>query len=123
MARLFAQALKEAMTRAELTQAEVSERTAGLVKQNTLSEWVSGVKLPLKPAAVFAVERALALPPGALSGYLGYLPNEVYRVSIETAIAVDDRIDQRLRESLLDALARFRPPEGKRGDGRERPPK
>jgi transcriptional regulator with XRE-family HTH domain len=115
--RLFARALTEAVRRAGLSQVEVSERTGGTVSQSTLSEWMSATKPPGTPQAVFAVERALALPPGALSGYLGYLPNELFPVSVETAIAVDSGMDQRLRDTLLDALSRFRPAEGEGDQG------
>lgn len=105
---LFAKALQEAVTKSGLSQEQVCERTDGLVNQPKLSSWMSGKYAPKSPAAVFALERALGWPPGALSGYLGYLPNEVYRVSIEAAIAVDDRIDQATRETLMDALDRYR---------------
>jgi transcriptional regulator with XRE-family HTH domain len=101
--RLFARALTEAVRRAGLSQVEVSERTGGAVSQSTISEWMSATKPPGAPQAVFAVERALTLPPGALSGYLGYLPKELFRVSVETAIAVDRAGRQFLCQS-------FRPP-------------
>jgi len=89
-----------------------------VVAQNTISQWLNGAP-PGRPAQVFAVERALDLPPGALSGYLGYLPADLYRISIETAIAVDDTIDDTVRKGLLDMLTNLR------GRGREgsNPPK
>lgn len=111
----FARALAEARRRAGLSQSEIENRTGGLVGQNTVSLWEDG-RRPQKPAQVFAVERALGLPPGSLSAYLGYLPTELYRVGIEAAIALDDTLDERARQSLLDMLNRFRPAPGDSGD-------
>jgi transcriptional regulator with XRE-family HTH domain len=117
---VFARALAAARQRAGLTQAQVSERTGRVVAQPTISEWEAGSP-PGDPADVFAVERALGMPAGALSGYLGYLPREVFGVSIETAIAVDDRFDENVRKSLLAILGNFSPDGGNVSDGHEGP--
>lgn len=45
--------------------------------QANVSEWLSGARTP-SPRQVFAMERALAVPPGALSQLEGYLPVEAH---------------------------------------------
>lgn len=120
----FSRALRDAMDRAGLNQTGLSrlvkQRTGYVVAQNTISKWRGGKTPPERPAAVFAVEKALGLPPGALSGYLGYLPIELYRVSIETALAVDDTLDEGLRRSVRNLLSDLRRSEGEAGNPPER---
>jgi transcriptional regulator with XRE-family HTH domain len=64
----FQQALERALT--GLSQVQVA-RDAG-VAASTVSTWLGGGGA--RPEQVFAVERALNLPPGHLSRHLGYVP-------------------------------------------------
>jgi transcriptional regulator with XRE-family HTH domain len=50
--------------------------------QRTVRSWARGERVP-PPATVFALERHLNLPPGALSTHLGYLPASMGDVSRE----------------------------------------
>lgn len=112
--KAFASALDDAIRRSGLSTPRVAERASATgvnVAQSTIATWLGG-KRPGRPEQVFAVEQALDLPPGSLSAYLGYLPTQLYRVGIEAAIALDDSLDERDRQSLLDMVRRFRPPAG-----------
>jgi hypothetical protein len=115
---LFARALDDAIKRSGLSGPKLAEKataTGVSVAQSTIATWLGG-KRPGRPAQVFAVEKALDLPPGSLSAYLGYLPAELFRVGIETAIALDSSIDERGRQSLLDMVKRYRPTDSDIGD-------
>lgn len=110
--KAFARALDDAIKRSGLSTPKIAERASATgvnVAQSTIATWLGG-KRPGRPDQVFAVETALALPPGSLSAYLGYLPTQLYRVGIEAAIALDETLDERDRQSLLDMVTRFRPP-------------
>lgn len=110
----FARALDDAIQRSGLSGPRIAEKATATgvnVAQSTIATWLGG-KRPGRPAQVFAVEKALDLPPGSLSAYLGYLPTGLYRVGIEAAIAMDDTLDERARQSLLDMVKRHRPPTG-----------
>jgi transcriptional regulator with XRE-family HTH domain len=112
--RQFAGALDDAIKRSGLSGPRIAEKATATgvnVAQSTIATWLGG-KRPGRPEQVFAVEKALDLPPGSLSAYLGYLPTELYRVGIEAAIALDDTLDERARQSLLDMIKRHRPAGG-----------
>jgi len=98
---------KEALTRAmgNLPQVEVA-RKAG-VAPSTLSTWLSGGGA--KPDQVFAVERALDLPPGNLSRHLGYVPvSEQPVASVEAAIEADPVLKDHQRDALVFLYNFFR---------------
>ena len=123
--QVFARALDDAIRRSGLsgpTIAEKASATGVSVAQSTIATWLGG-KRPGRPEQVFAVEKALDLPPGSLSAYLGYLPTELLRVSIEAAVALDSSLDERARQALLDMVRRYRPPGGDVGDSGQRPAK
>lgn len=96
----FGRALTRALTEADMTQKELSERLGGLVGQSTISEWKNGVSEPAHPMVTFAVERALGTRPGELSGYLDYVPPSAAG-SLEAAILGAREIDDHWREVLL----------------------
>lgn len=82
--------------------------------QAHLSDWKSGRRTP-NPSQVFALERALGAPPGALSRLLGYLPADaVASVTVEDAIAADPTLTARHRDALL-AMYRALSDPGKEG--------
>lgn len=111
----FVRGLEQAMKRAGLKTPGLSRKTGGVVAQNTISTWLKGSP-PGRPAQVFAVERALGVPPGALSAFLGYLPVELYRISIETAVAADGSLDDAVKAGFMAMLSDVRGRERERGD-------
>jgi transcriptional regulator with XRE-family HTH domain len=65
----FAEALHD-----RLAGVDVAAMAADLgATERTVRSWARGERVP-PPATVFALERHLGLPPGALSTHLGYLP-------------------------------------------------
>lgn len=68
----FGEALARAMTVRGMTHRELGEELGG-VTQSAISAWKAGAAEPA-PRTVFAIEQALALPPGHLARHLGYLP-------------------------------------------------
>lgn len=79
-------AIRERLTELGQTQAFLGVAVAedeGLdvpFSQSAVSDWVNGTdRLP--PARLFAIERALGLPPGRLSRHLGYVPADVQPVT------------------------------------------
>lgn len=94
----FQQALERAL--AGTSQAEVA-RVAD-VAASTISTWLSRPGAA-KPQQVFAVERALDLPPGHLSRHLGYVPVSVDRppVDVIEAIEADGALDDPDRDALI----------------------
>jgi len=98
---------QEALTRAmgNLSQVEVA-RKAGIAP-STLSTWLSGGGA--KPDQVFAVERALNLPPGDLSRHLGYIPvSEQPLASVEAAVEADEVISAPQKDALVFLYTHFR---------------
>lgn len=79
------------MSRAELA------RRIGISPQ-ALQQWFDGSTDPA-PVNVFATERALGLPGGALSHVFGYVP--VGATSVESAVAADRRLSREGRETVL----------------------
>jgi hypothetical protein len=94
--------------------AELATETGVHVAQSTIATWLKPQR-PGRPAQVFAVERALGLPPGALSGYLGYLPADLFRISVETALALDGTLVESQRSGVRKLLADLRAGESERG--------
>ncbi len=69
--REFGEALARAMSVRGMTHRRLGEELG--VTQSAISAWKSGAAEP-SPRTVFAIERALELPPGHLSRTLGYVP-------------------------------------------------
>lgn len=69
---------------------EVAKRMGGeTMSQSSVSNWLAGRQIP-GPDVVFAMEKLLAVPPGALSRHLGYLPLAAVEVrTVAEAIAAD----------------------------------
>jgi hypothetical protein len=72
--------------------------------QTTVLKWLSHPERQ-PPARMFAIERALALPPGYLTRDLGYLPAGVVAAppTVEQAIAHDATLTAYTRTLLLAA--------------------
>lgn len=73
--------------------------------QSIIARYEAGELSPVDPDIVFALERALRVPPGTLSRHLGYLPSDVR----ETPFTVVDAIqhDAVLLPSNKRALIRM----------------
>jgi transcriptional regulator with XRE-family HTH domain len=96
----FGRALTQILADARVTQKELSERLGGLVGQSTISEWKNGQSEPASPAMTFAVEEALGVRPGELSGFLGYVPVSAAG-TLESALLGSSEIDENFRTVLL----------------------
>lgn len=69
--------------------------------QNTVAGWESG-RSALKPKKVFAIEKALGVPPGSISRLAGYLPSAAKPSrTVAEAIAADHDLSPDQREDLL----------------------
>lgn len=86
----FGSALTKAMRLQRLTQSELGEML-GDIGQSSISAWTTGNALPPDVETVFALERALRLPPGHLSKHLGFLPAKL--AMVPNAVRADDRLD------------------------------
>lgn len=92
--RAFADALR--LHLGEVTQAELARRIG--VAQQAIGQWLACSTDPV-PANVFAAEKALGLPPGALSHVFGYLPVGAW--SVEAAIGADPMLDAAGKATVL----------------------
>lgn len=92
----FQQALERALI--GTTQVDTA-REAGIAA-STISTWLSGGGA--NPQQVFAVERALDLPPGHLSRHLGYVPVSDGRPPLDVIEAIE--ADEALNGSDQGAL-------------------
>lgn len=82
--------------------------------QAHIADWLRGRRTP-NPYQVFALERALGVPPGSLSRLLGYLPADaVASVGVEDAITADPTLSSQHRDAVL-ALYRALSDPGKEG--------
>jgi transcriptional regulator with XRE-family HTH domain len=73
------------------------------ISQGSVSAWLAGKQTP-GTDAVFAMERLLAVPPGALSRHMGYLPLSAVEVqTVAEAIAVDPDLTAESRIVLTAA--------------------
>lgn len=72
-------------------------------QQSSMSSWENGKQLP-EPIIVFALEKALTLPPGFLSQHLGYLPLDQDEAPTNVLDAI--RKDPGLAEDGKEALIR-----------------
>lgn len=102
----FGVALTEAIDRSGVPQEELGRRLDYPRGQGSISEYKAGRKEP-PPHLVFALERALDVPPGYLSIHLGYLPPEAMENSVVSAILTDTEINPGLREVLLTVVRNF----------------
>lgn len=104
--RAFGQALRRALARRQMSQAELG-RLIGK-SSNSINEYCTGRK---EPAAlvVFDMERTLGCQPGELSIELGYLPPEG-AVSIEAAVRATPGLSDRERAAVLGFLREFLKP-------------
>lgn len=99
----FAAELEQAMERAGIKQSQLG--TKARVSQGMLSAWLLGKVSSPDPHKVFAVEKALDLPPGHLSRHLGFIP--VPEKSQEEPLSFRDWLAQHgqdLRDDEQDAL-------------------
>lgn len=92
--RAFADALR--LHLGDVTQAELARRVG--IKQQAIQQWLSCTTDPA-PVNVFAAEKALGLPPGALSHVFGYLPVGAW--STEAAIGADPMLDAAGKATVL----------------------
>ncbi len=90
---------------ASVAEAEGRERP---YTQSNVTDWLARHR-GLRPSLVFAMERALELPAGALSYLLGYLPlAAVPTFTVAEALARDTRLSPSQRRMILvtiEALA------------------
>lgn len=97
--RAFGKALRDQLTRLQLSQAEVAQRMG--VSQSKVSEWIGGWNR-LNPNEVFDLEATLGLPAGALSRHLGYLPTvAVGHRTIDDAVREDPFLTEEEKSALL----------------------
>lgn len=96
----------QARQRAGLTQTALSAATG--IPQSTISVFERGEAEP-GPDAVFSMEDALNLKPGALSQLLGFVRTgmEVF-TSIEVVISVDPNLDEPARQLLIQLYERLK---------------
>lgn len=114
--RNFGAALQDARLAAGVSQTELAARAG--VTQPAVSGW-EGAKFVPEPAQVFALERALGVPPGGLSAHLGYVPVGAgmgpagdVRGAIMATTALD-ALDKRALLATYDQLA-ARPRSGRK---------
>ncbi|MEY2452398.1 MAG: helix-turn-helix protein [Acidimicrobiaceae bacterium] len=83
-----------------MTQQELAEAVG--VTQSAVSAWEADGAIP-EPRVVFAVERALRLSPGQLSGALGYVPVDAMGVThgVVESVEADPSLDEVGRRVLL----------------------
>jgi hypothetical protein len=74
----------------------------------SISSWCRGDSLPADPLMVFAVERAVGVPPGHLSRHLHIWPDQAL-TTCSLDVLLDDRgiSDERAREALRMLLDSF----------------
>lgn len=83
--------------------AEIEERPEGPYSQPTAGDWLRRPEIQ-PPSRIFAIERALDLPPGTLSRPLGYLPVDARPVlTVEDAINADPKLNRAARKLLVSA--------------------
>lgn len=91
----FQAALKAALCGQKLI--DVARRSG--VAQSTISTWTTGGGASASPVTVFAVERALGVPPGHLSRHLGFMPVEACdEPTVDTAYAIQN--DPAIRDDV-----------------------
>jgi DNA-binding XRE family transcriptional regulator len=76
------------------------------VSWHTVGSWEKAIWAP-SPEKVFAIERILALPPGALSRHLGYLPLVGSSASVMSAIDSDPWLDEQAKGLLTEIYRSF----------------
>lgn len=93
----FGQAVREHLERGGITITYLASQLG--VTPSTLTTWLD--KSYSKPENVFAIERCLMVPPGALSRHLGFLPvDAVPAVDIFDALALDTDLTVEQREAV-----------------------
>lgn len=98
----FGEELARAMTVRGMTHRQLGDELGG-VTPSAISAWKSGAAEP-SSRTVFAIERALQLPPGHLSRHLGYLPVDGKRSadsSVEESVLIDPLLDDVQKRGLL----------------------
>jgi hypothetical protein len=96
------------------------EGRATSYSQGAISKWKANPDR-MKPGTVFAVERALKMPPGSLSREFGYVPAETRPLpNTRDAIANDGAIDAVTRGILLSVYDEAVARSGSRGDKRRK---
>lgn len=103
----FASALVDAVSVRRVTQKHLADELG--TTQPAVSAWTRADAEPA-PSTVFALERALELPPGHLSRLLGYLPLDAVEGSAATFEAVvsgDPILDETQKRGLLALYREF----------------
>lgn len=82
----------------------VEDTSGESVSVNAVRLWLAGTTEPTR-AKVFAMEKVLGLPAGAMSQHLGYLPVEaVPSLTVEDAIRKDTSLAPAVRRFLLSSI-------------------
>lgn len=98
----FGAALHDARVAAGMSQTDLANRAG--VTQPSVSGWESAKFMPEHPAQVFALERALGVPPGGLSAHLGYVPvgaGTLPQGDVRGAIMATTTLDAHDKRALL----------------------
>lgn len=117
--KAFGSALAEAMEMRRITQLELGEKLG--LTQSAVSSWRVADAVP-DTEVVFAVERALKLPPGHLSRHLGYYPPAAVNkgATVEEAVLNDTVLDESGKRAVI---AVWRELTTRAGARRGRPPR
>lgn len=105
--REFGETLTQAMNVRGMTHRRLGEELG--VTQSAISAWKSGAAEP-SSRTVFAIERALELPPGHLSRTLGYLPVEGRRIvnaSFEEVVVADPLLSEDQKRGFIALYRSF----------------
>lgn len=99
-----------------ITHRELADRL-GWKNHTRIYGWLNGKTEPT-PWQVFAVERAIPVPPGTLSRTLGYLPPEARtaagaQVSLEEALDAQPFLSAQAKRIIRTVIAEFTPAEAK----------
>lgn len=86
-----------------MSKSELARRIG--ISRQALDQWIDGSTDPA-PSNVFAAEKALGLPPGALSHIFGYVPVGAW--STEAAITSDPHLSDTNRRRLLALYRQLR---------------
>jgi transcriptional regulator with XRE-family HTH domain len=118
--RAFAEALFHIMDLKGVSHRELGEQVG--LTHTAFTGW-RNLDHESSPAIIFAVERALDLPPGFLSIHLGYLPPEARSLpspeqSYEAVVDSDPALDDRARRMLKVMYSELRKPQPRKRQAR-----
>ena len=107
----FVRALRAAVEGQNLDElvAKIAAHSGETFTRPALDQWLTGSTKDPSRWKVFAAEKSLDLPPGALSRHLGYLPlDAVPALTPEDAIRQDASLPRLVRQTLLAGIAPHR---------------